>query len=212
MSKTVKFSFATPSPTPSDVTSKTSSSVAAGQSPGTTTCTQTTSSQSTPPQAQNLINGSLTCNKQVTTVAGSPSIQAETGQLRMESSKHSAVSTNASYRAAKRVYHSKGQSPPVAVNACTIAEKMRKQFNHQIHEHVKNVKYELASLHEHLLKLEEEIKLGNKAKNSLETAIQEIRKSISVNQQSISAQQKKRREEVCTCICIPIIQLLKTNY
>ena len=120
------------------------------------------------------------------------SVHAETGQLKMENGSSSTPFSNG-YRLTKSIYQ-KSQSPPV--NACTIAEKMRQQNNHQIHEHVQNVKCELASLHEQLLKLEDEIKLANKGKNALEVAIQDIRKGISINQQSISAQQKKRREEV----------------
>ena len=120
------------------------------------------------------------------------SVQAATGQLKMENGNPS-TSLSSGYKITKSIYQ-KGQSPPV--NACTIAEKMRQQFNHQIHEHVQNVKNELASLHEHLLKLEDEIKLANKGKNALERSINDIRKGMSVNQQSISAQQKKRRDEV----------------
>ena len=128
------------------------------------------------------------------------SVQAETGQLKMDNRDVATSFTSSSYRL-KSIYQ-KGQSP--AVNAHTIAEKMRQQSNNSVHEHVRNVKYELASLHEHLLKLEDEIKLANKGKNAIEKAIQDIRRGISVNQQSISALQKKRREEVfilmITCI------------
>ncbi len=117
------------------------------------------------------------------------SIQAETGQLKMDNGDRHATPFTTSNRIIE-----KGQSPPV--NAYTIAEKMRQQSNNIVHEHVRNVKYDLASLHEHLLKLEDEIKLANKGKIALEIAIQDIRRGISVNQQTISAQQKKRREEV----------------
>ena len=131
----------------------------------------------------------------------SSSVQAETGQLKMENGTHSMP---VGFRGTIKHFEKKCQSPAEKmkshsppVNACTIAEKMRQQFNHKIHEHVQSVNCEQATLHEHLLKLEDEIKLANKGKSALEKAINDIRKGMSVNQQSISAQQKKRRDEVC---------------
>ena len=118
-----------------------------------------------------------------------PSIQAETGQLKMETSSLFGPVSNKGKSSAQK----KQQLP---VNACTIAEKMRLQTNHDALEHTRTAKFELAKMHELLLKVEEEIKFANKGKHTLEITIQDIRRGLSVNQQSISAQQKKRREEV----------------
>lgn len=63
---------------------------------------------------------------------------------------------------------------------------------------MRSLKHDVSQLREHLLKVEEEIKNLNRGRNTLEIAVQDIRKALSVNQQSISTQQKKssRGEEV----------------
>jgi hypothetical protein len=53
------------------------------------------------------------------------------------------------------------------------------------------LKYNVAKLREHHLKVEEEIKHLTRGKSTLELAVQDIRRAISVNQQSVSMQQKK---------------------
>ena len=74
-----------------------------------------------------------------------------------------------------------------------VANQLRQQTASVCHRHVRSVKYEVARLREHLLKLEDEVKLLSRGKNSLEIAIQEFRKAISANQQSLALQQKKIR-------------------
>ena len=158
----------------------------------------------TPSHALNGDNSSSTAGfvERQVQMKPSSSVQAETGQLKMENGTHSMP---VGFRGTIKHFEKKSQPAPAEkikshsppVNACTIAEKMRQQFNHQIHEHVQSVNCEQATLHEHLIKLEDEIKLANKGKSALEKAINDIRKGMSVNQQSISAQQKKRRDEVC---------------
>ena len=80
-----------------------------------------------------------------------------------------------------------------------VARQIRDSVNSASHEHRRALKYDAARLREHLLKVEEEIKNLNRGRSTLELAIQDMRKSLSVNQQSISTQQKKssRGEEVC---------------
>ena len=83
-----------------------------------------------------------------------------------------------------------------------VARQIRDSVNSASHEHRRALKYDTARLREHLLKVEEEIKNLNRGRSTLELAIQDVRKSLSVNQQSISTQQKKssRGEEVCVCV------------
>ena len=74
-----------------------------------------------------------------------------------------------------------------------MAEQVRTQSNAASHNLVRAAKYEVSRMYEFLIKLEEEIKLTHKARHTLEMAVQDIRKSISLNQQTISSQQKKTR-------------------
>ena len=82
--------------------------------------------------------------------------------------------------------------------AAQVARHIRDSVNSSNHEHRRALKYDAARLREHLLKVEEEIKNLNRGRSTLELAVQDVRKSLSINQQSISTQQKKssRGEEV----------------
>ena len=79
--------------------------------------------------------------------------------------------------------------------AARVASKLRETTNSKSHDHTRSLKYEAARLREHLLKVEEEIKHLNRGKHTLEIAIQDIRRALSVNQQSLSTQQKKSRAD-----------------
>lgn len=74
--------------------------------------------------------------------------------------------------------------------------QVREQTNVLSLEHVRWIKYDVAKLREHLVKVEEEVKLANRGKIVLDARIFDLRKSLSVNQQSVNAQQKKSRREV----------------
>lgn len=76
-----------------------------------------------------------------------------------------------------------------AVNA------VRERTNSASWDDTRLMKYNVARLREHLLKVEEEIKQMTRGKCTLELAVQDIRKAISVNQQSVSMQQKKTHAE-----------------
>ena len=77
--------------------------------------------------------------------------------------------------------------------AAHVAAQLRERGNRASHEHMRSLKYEVAKLREHLLKVEEEIKHLNRGRHTLEIAIQDVRRALSVNQQSLSTQQKKSR-------------------
>ena len=81
-----------------------------------------------------------------------------------------------------------------------LAGHVRSTTNSSCHEHIRALKYNAARLREQLLKVEEEIKNMNRGRSTLEIAIQDVRKALSVNQQSISTQQKKssKGDEVYT--------------
>lgn len=82
-----------------------------------------------------------------------------------------------------------------------VANQVRERANASCHEHIRSLKYEVARLREHLLRLEEEIKHLNRGRHTLEIAIQDMRKALSVNQQSLSTQQKKSRDgQVCELV------------
>lgn len=95
-----------------------------------------------------------------------------------------------------------------------VANQVRERANASCHEHIRSLKYEVAKLREHLLRLEEEIKHLNRGRHTLEIAIQDMRKALSVNQQSLSTQQKKSRDgQVCELVkkwlyCIPYLLYL----
>jgi hypothetical protein len=104
-----------------------------------------------------------------------PPVHAETGQLLSSSSV---------------AYQSKRSS----VKASVVAEKLSQQEQPSSSQsYTRTVKYQVAKFHEYLLTLEEELKALNKGRRTLEFAIQETRKLLSVNQQSLSARQKKTR-------------------
>lgn len=84
------------------------------------------------------------------------------------------------------------RSSPI-IKATVVAEKLRQDTNNDCFHHIRSVKYHVAVLHKHLLKIEEEIKMMSKGRRMLEIAIQDSRKSLSVNQQSLSTQQKRTR-------------------
>lgn len=77
-----------------------------------------------------------------------------------------------------------------------MVHQMREQTNVSCLDYARWIKHDVAKLREHLVKLEDEIKVASKAKTTLDARIFELRKCLSVNQQSISAQQKKSHREV----------------
>lgn len=113
-----------------------------------------------------------------------PSVNAETGQLQQtEPLTSTSIST-------------KKSSP--TIKASIVAEKLRHQTNSTSLVYARAIKYQVAKLHEYLLKVEEEIKQMNKGRRTLELAIQDTRKTLSINQQSLSTHQKRTRgNEVC---------------
>lgn len=76
-----------------------------------------------------------------------------------------------------------------------VAHQLRDQNNSASLDHVRWMKCDVAKMREHLIKIEEEIKLGNRTKSLLDTKVLDLRKCLSVNQQSISSQQKKSYRE-----------------
>lgn len=74
-----------------------------------------------------------------------------------------------------------------------LAYEQRQAINSSNFEHIRMIKYQVAQLREQMLKVEEEVRQTSKGKHTLEVAIQDIRKALSVSQQSSSAQQKKMR-------------------
>ena len=108
-------------------------------------------------------------------------VHEETGQMQREQ-----VSSSSSTAPSSKKRSS-------AVKASVVAEKLRMQTNGDSLNYIRTIKYQVATLHKHLLKVEDEIKLMNKGRRTLEYAVQDARKSLSVSQQSLSAQQKKAR-------------------
>ena len=74
-----------------------------------------------------------------------------------------------------------------------LVNSMRERTHSACHNDVRVLKYNVAKLREHLLKVEDEIKHMNRGRATLEVAVQDVRRAISANQQSVSAQQKKAR-------------------
>ena len=81
------------------------------------------------------------------------------------------------------------------LEAAQVASKLREKTNSRSHDYTRSLKYDAAKLREHLLKVEEEIKHLNRGKHTLEIAVQDTRRALSVNQQSLSTQQKKSRAD-----------------
>lgn len=74
-----------------------------------------------------------------------------------------------------------------------LASQVRERVNSSSHDRIRSLKYEVAKLREHLLKVEEEVKHLNRGRRTLELAVEDIRRAISVNQQSHSSQLKRTR-------------------
>ena len=77
--------------------------------------------------------------------------------------------------------------------AARISQQVRDKSRAVAHEHVRAVKYDVAKLREHLLRVEEQVKVLSRGKRTLELAVQDVRKDLSTNQQSVGMQQKKTR-------------------
>lgn len=93
----------------------------------------------------------------------------------------------------------KGQRRPKPSDTAKIAHAVRERTNSACRDDVRLLKYNVAKLREHLLKVEEEIKQMSRGKNTLEVAVQDVRRAISINQQSLSTQQKKSRTDTVSC-------------
>ena len=81
-------------------------------------------------------------------------------------------------------------------NAAREVHAVRERTNSASREQVRSLKYSVARLRESLLKVEEEVKMMARGRRTLEMAVQDVRRAISVNQQSVSMQQKKTRAEM----------------
>lgn len=79
-----------------------------------------------------------------------------------------------------------------------MVREIRGQTNSETHKHIRSLKLDVSQLREHLLNVEEEIKNLTRGRHTLDLAVQDVRKALSTNQQSISTQQKKssRGDEV----------------
>ena len=104
-----------------------------------------------------------------------------------------AHSTESTYPGSKSRVESLANNALNLSKVSKIAEHVRKQSNAASHDVVRVAKYEVSRMYEYLIKVEDEIKLMHKARHTLEMAVQDFRKSISLNQQTISSQQKKTR-------------------
>lgn len=84
--------------------------------------------------------------------------------------------------------------------AARIAQQLRNKNSTVAHEHMRSVKYDVAKLREHLLKVEEQVRALSRGKGTLELAVQDVRKDLSTNQQSVDVQQKKSRHSEGNCL------------
>ena len=94
----------------------------------------------------------------------------------------------------------KGQSRLRPSDTAKVANAVRERTNSACRDDIRLLKYNVAKLREHLLKVEEEIKQMSRGKNTLEVAVQDVRRAISTNQQSVSTQQKKSRSDTVSCM------------
>ena len=100
-------------------------------------------------------------------------------------------------------------------DAARVINSVRERTNSASRENMRLLKYNVAKLREHHLKVEEEIKHLTRGKSTLELAVQDIRRAISVNQQSVSMQQKKTHLQTvsstaqsCAYTCIHACKLI----
>ena len=96
---------------------------------------------------------------------------------------------SALYRQQKEQQRIRPSDTANAVNA------VRERTNSASREHISSMKYNVAKLRERLLRIEEEIRHTTRGKNTLELAVQDVRRAMSINQQSVSMQQKRSRVE-----------------
>ena len=83
---------------------------------------------------------------------------------------------------------------PSDVDAAVV-NAARERTNSASRENTRSLKYGVARLRESLLGVEEEVKRMTRGRRALELAVQDVRRAISVNQQSVSVQQKKTRAQ-----------------
>jgi len=73
------------------------------------------------------------------------------------------------------------------------AKLVREQTNAGTHGHIRMMRHDVAILRSKMIKLEEEIRLASKSRSLLESGLQDIRRSMSVNHQAISTHQRRKR-------------------
>ena len=74
-----------------------------------------------------------------------------------------------------------------------VVNHVREQTNHATHMHTRMMRHGVAVLRSKLIKLEEELRLAAKSRSLLEAGLQDIRKSMSVNHQAISTNQRRKK-------------------
>ena len=112
---------------------------------------------------------------------------------------HSNSSSNSSGGKGSSSNNSSNSSNRIQGSQVTkMAHQLRDQNNSASLDHVRWMKCDVAKMREYLIKIEEEIKLGNRTKSLLDAKVLDLRRCLSVNQQSISSQQKKSYREVCS--------------
>ncbi len=104
------------------------------------------------------------------------------------------------------------QSRMTASQVSQVASQLRERANTSSHDRVRSLKFEVARLREHLLKAEEEVKHLSRGRRTLELAVEDIRRAISVNQQSHSSQLKKSRGDGVGLVVGPLKYLVLLNY
>ena len=100
----------------------------------------------------------------------------------------------------QRIISAKGSKGKISSNieVMHMTRHCRDQSNMATHSNVRTIKHDVAKLRVQLVKLEEEIKHMTRGRGLLAVGIQEMRRSLSTNQRSISTFQKrsKNRTEV----------------
>ena len=113
---------------------------------------------------------------------------SEQNNVSLETTKKTAVANRTRHHVVKT--HHRGVDTVRAISA------VRERTNSASRENMRILKYNVVKLRESLLKVEDEIKQMTRGKHALELAVQDIRKTISINQQSVSMQQKKTRDNL----------------
>ena len=88
---------------------------------------------------------------------------------------------------------SKTTAPISSSQVINHANQVREQMNTTTHVHTRMMRHDVSILRSKMIKIDEEFRLASKSRALLESGLQEVRKSMSVNHQAISTHERRKK-------------------